>query len=123
MFVKFFCFYGERLLEDDVNKKKGVYWRIYHILAFLYSFILDVRGYFGLKFMMVTLLNTIKVYLSLIISSTIKYHAHIGLLGLRQLIIIIKQYSLILFSNGIGFNTKNKKIKIFELFGKESENI
>ena len=39
-----FCLYGQRLLEDDVNKKKCVYWRIYHILAFLYSFILDVHG-------------------------------------------------------------------------------
>ena len=76
--MKFFCFYAERLLEDDVNKRKGVYCRIYHILAFLYSFILDVRGCFGLKYMMVTLSNTIKVYLSLILSSTIKYHAHIG---------------------------------------------
>ena len=44
-----FCLYGQRLLEDDVNKKKVVYWRIYHILAFLYSFILDVHEYFGLK--------------------------------------------------------------------------
>ena len=80
MFVKCLCFYGERLLEAEVNKKKDVYWRIYHILAFLYSFSLDVRGYFGLKFMMVTLSNTIKVYLSLILSSTIKYHAQIGLI-------------------------------------------
>ena len=78
MFVKNFCFNAERLLEDDVNKRKGIYWRIYHFLPFLYSFIPDVRGYFGLKFMMVTLSNTIKVYLSLILSSTIKYHAHIG---------------------------------------------
>ena len=80
MFIIFFCFYGERLLDDDVNKRKGVYWRMYHILAFLCSFILDVREYFALKFMMVTLSNTIKAYLSLILSSTIKYHAHIGLL-------------------------------------------
>ena len=41
--------YVQRLLEDEVNKKKSVYWRIYHILAFLYSFILDVHEYFGLK--------------------------------------------------------------------------
>ena len=88
MFVKFLCFYGERLLEDEVNKKKGVYWRIYHILAFLCSYILDVRGYFGLKFMMVTLSNTIKVYLSLILSSTIKYHAHIGLLIFNDNLIV-----------------------------------
>ena len=32
-----FCLYGQRLLEDDVNKKKGVYWRI---IIFLHSCIL-----------------------------------------------------------------------------------
>ena len=123
-----FCLYGQRLLEDDVNKKKCVYWRIYHILAFLYSFILDVHGYFGLKLHSQILSMFICLWYCQVLSNTMHtlvYSSSVITLYLLSslLIIIIKRYSLILFSNWLGFNTNYKKIKSFELLGKEYENI
>ena len=98
-----FSLYGQRLLEDDVNKKKGVYWRIYHILAFLYSFILDVHGYFGLKLHSQILSMFICLLYYQVLSNTMhalvySFSVIILYLLINLLIIIIKRYSLILFS-------------------------